>query len=80
MLPTSTYEHKEGTTDGKLPTNASLKMMNWDETKAKSTATEAKADPTHLAYFNNHGTPVNVGLQHVPDCKCQLQVGCIEQG
>ena len=35
-------------------------MMNWDETKAKSTATEAKADPTHLAYFNNHGTPVNV--------------------
>ena len=57
---TSTYEHKEGTTDGKLPTNASLKMMNWDETKAKSTATEAKADPTHLAYFNNHGTPVNV--------------------
>ena len=40
---TSTYEHKEGTTDGKLPTNASLKMMNWDETKAKSTATEAKS-------------------------------------
>ena len=31
-----------------------------DRTKAKSTATEAKADPTHLAYFNNHGTPVNV--------------------
>ncbi|KAA5378034.1 hypothetical protein F2Y61_24300, partial [Phocaeicola dorei] len=57
---TSTYEHKEGTTEGKLPTNASLKMRNWDETKAKSTATEAKADPTHLAYFNNHGTPVNV--------------------
>ena len=60
IAATSTYEHMEGTTDVKLPTKASLKMMNWDETKAKSTATEAKADPTHLAYFNNHGTPVNV--------------------
>lgn len=57
---TNTYEHKDGTTDGKLPTNASLKMMTWDENTAKSTATEAIADPTHLAYFNNNGTPVNV--------------------
>ena len=57
---TSTYEHKEGTTDGKLPTNASLKMMNWDESTDKSTAKPVDADPTHLAYFNNHGTPVNV--------------------
>ena len=57
---TSTYEHKEGTTNGKLPTNASLKMMNWDESTAKSTATPVDADPSHLAYFNNHGTPVNV--------------------
>ena len=57
---TNTYEHKDGVTDGKLPTNASLKMMNWVETSPKSTATETKADPTHLAYFNNNGTPVNV--------------------
>ena len=57
---TQTYEHKEGTTDGKMPTNASLKMMTWNENQAKSTATPAESNPTHLAYFNNHGTPVNV--------------------
>lgn len=43
-----------------MPTNASLKMMNWDESTDKSTAKPVDADPTHLAYFNNHGTPVNV--------------------
>ncbi|MGG6547072.1 UNVERIFIED_CONTAM: hypothetical protein NY100_16900, partial [Prevotella sp. 15_C9] len=35
-------------------------MMNWDESTDKSTAKPVDADPTHLAYFNNHGTPVNV--------------------
>ena len=43
-----------------MPTGRSLKMMNWDETTGKNTATEVTADPTHLAYFNDGGTPVNV--------------------
>ena len=57
---TSTYIHKDGTTDGKMPTGRSLMMMNWDDTKGKDEATEVTADPTHLAYFNDGGTPVNV--------------------
>ncbi|MEO4797749.1 hypothetical protein ABHZ39_19580 [Bacteroides uniformis] len=57
---TNTYIHKDGTTDGNMPTGRSLKMMNWDETTGKNTATEVTADPTHLAYFNDGGTPVNV--------------------
>ena len=49
--------------DGKLPTNASLKQMKATEANGvvdKAHAEQVDKDPTHLAYFNNNGTPVNV--------------------
>ena len=60
---TNTYKHTEGVKDGKLPTKASLKQMEATENGGvvdKANAQEVVSDPTHLAYFNNEGTPVNV--------------------
>ena len=60
---TNTYKHTDGVKDGKLPTNASLQQMKATETNGvvdKANAKEVAEDPTHLAYFNNNGTPVNV--------------------
>ena len=60
---TNTYKHTEGVKDGKLPTKASLKQMEATENGGvvdKANAQEVASDPTHLAYFNNEGTPVNV--------------------
>ncbi|CDF16273.1 uncharacterized protein BN821_00760 [Bacteroides sp. CAG:98] len=60
---TNTYKHTEGVKDGKLPTKASLKQMEATEKGGvvdKANAQEVASDPTHLAYFNNEGTPVNV--------------------
>ena len=60
---TNSYKHTEGVKDGKLPTNASLQQMEATETNGvvdKANAKEVTEDPTHLAYFNNNGTPVNV--------------------
>ena len=60
---TNTYKHTEGVKDGKLPTNASLKQMKATEANGvvdKANAEKVDKDPTHLAYFNNNGTPVNV--------------------
>lgn len=60
---TNTYKHTEGRKDGKLPTKASLKQMEATENGGvvdKANAQEVVSDPTHLAYFNNEGTPVNV--------------------
>ena len=68
----------EGTTDGKLPTNASLKMMNWDETKAKSTATEAKADHS-LGILQTTMNSVNVDYNMFLTVNVNYK-GCIEQG
>ena len=72
---TNTYIHKDGVTDGKLPTGRSLKQMNWDESQPKSTATETSADPTHLAYFNNSGTPVNVDYEMFVDVTVKYKWG-----
>lgn len=72
---TNTYIHKDGVTDGKLPTGRSLKQMNWDESQPKSAATETPADPTHLAYFNNSGTPVNVDYEMFIDVTVKYKWG-----
>ena len=73
----NSYEHKDGVTDGNLPTNASLKQMIWDETQAKSTAKETDKDPSHLAYFNYQGTPVNVDYQLFVDVKVDYKWGTL---
>ena len=60
---TNTYKHTEGVKDGKLPAKASLKQMKATEANGvvdKAHAEKVDKDPTHLAYFNNDGTPVNV--------------------
>ena len=72
---TNTYIHKDGVTDGKLPTGRSLKQMNWDESKSKSEAKDATSDPTHLAYFNNSGTPVNVDYEMFIDVTVKYKWG-----
>ena len=72
---TNTYIHKDGVTDGKLPTGRSLKQMNWDESTPKSQATETTSDPTHLAYFNNSGTPVNVDYEMFVDVTVKYKWG-----
>ncbi len=72
---TNTYIHKDGVTDGKLPTGRSLKPMKWDESQSKSTATYAPEDPTHLAYFNNSGTPVNVDYEMFIDVTVMYKWG-----
>ena len=76
---TSTYIHKDGVKDGVLPTGRSLKMMNWDETTSKSSATEVTSDPTHLAYFNNSGTPVNVDYFLYIDVNVQYKWGTLSK-
>ena len=73
----NSYEHKEGVTDGELPAKASLKQMIWDETQAKSTAYETDKDPSHLAYFNYEGTPVNVNYQLFVDVKVEYKWGTL---
>ena len=72
---TNTYIHKDGVTDGKLPTGRSLKQMNWDESKPKAYAQEVNSDPTHLAYFNNSGTPVNVDYEMFIDVTVKYKWG-----
>ena len=76
---TSTYIHKDGVKDGVLPTGRSLKMMDWDETTPKSSATEVKNDPSHLAYFNNAGTPVNVDYFLYIDVNVQYKWGTLSK-
>lgn len=76
---TSTYIHKDGVKDGVLPTGRSLKMMNWVETNPKSSATEVPSDPTHLAYFNNSGTPVNVDYFLYIDVNVQYKWGTLSK-
>ena len=49
--------------------------MNWDESQPKSAATETPADPTHLAYFNNSGTPVNVDYEMFIDVTVKYKWG-----
>ena len=71
---TNTYKHVEGTTDGVMPTGRSLKMMKWT-TSDKTEAEPAHADPTHLAYFNNLGTPVNVDYDLFVKVKVQCKWG-----
>ena len=71
---TNTYKHVEGTTDGVMPTGRSLKMMKWT-TGDKTQAEPADADPTHLAYFNNLGTPVNVDYDLFVKVKVQCKWG-----
>ena len=73
----NTYIHKDGVKDGKLPAKASLKQMNWDENTNKSSATEVSANPTHLAYFNFEGTPVNVDYQLFVDVQVQYKWGVL---
>ena len=72
---TNTYIHKDGVTDGKLPTGRSLKQMNWDESTPKANAQEVNSDPTHLAYFNNSGTPVNVDYEMFIDVTVKYKWG-----
>ena len=72
---TNTYIHKDGVTDGKLPTGRSLKQMEWDESKPKADAEVVKSDPTHLAYFNNSGTPVNVDYEMFIDVTVKYKWG-----
>ena len=74
-LEGNTYIHKDGVTDGELPAKASLKQMNWVEDKPKSEAEEVEQDPTHLAYFNYEGTPVNVDYQLFVDVKVNYKWG-----
>ena len=76
---TSTYIHKDGVKDGVLPTGRSLKMMNWVETDPKSKAEEVSSDPTHLAYFNNAGTPVNVDYFLYIDVNVQYKWGTLSK-
>ena len=76
---TSTYIHKDGVKDGVLPTGRSLKMMNWVETDPKSDATPVTSDPTHLAYFNNSGTPVNVDYFLYIDVNVQYKWGTLSK-
>ncbi len=75
---TSTYIHKDGVKDGVLPTGRSLKMMTWDGVD-KSTAKPATADPTHLAYFNNAGTPVNVDYYLFIDVNVKYKWGVLSK-
>ena len=72
---TNTYIHKDGVTSGVLPTGRSLKQMNWDESTPKATAVEVLSDPTHLAYFNNSGTPVNVDYELFIDVTVKYKWG-----
>lgn len=76
---TNTYIHKDGVKDGVLPTGRSLKMMDWDEATSKSTAEEVKNDPSHLAYFNNAGTPVNVDYFLYIDVNVQYKWGTLSK-
>ena len=76
---TNTYIHKDGVKDGVLPTGRSLKMMDWDEATSKSTAKEVKNDPSHLAYFNNAGTPVNVDYFLYIDVNVQYKWGTLSK-
>lgn len=52
LLPTA------GVENGPLPTNRSLKQVIRDAVTGDYTV--VTADPTHLGYYNNGGTPVNV--------------------
>lgn len=49
--------------------------MNWDESTPKATAVEVLSDPTHLAYFNNSGTPVNVDYELFIDVTVKYKWG-----
>ena len=73
----NSYEHKDGVTDGELPAKASLKQMNWVEENSKETAVEVNANPSHLAYFNYEGTPVNVNYQLFVDVKVEYKWGTL---
>lgn len=74
---TSTYIHKDGEKNGLMPTGRSLKMMKWTESQPKSTAQEVGKDPTHLAYFNNDGTPVNVNYVLYVDVNVKYKWGIL---
>lgn len=50
------YVPKDGVMDGKLPTGRSLKQV----TNPGANYVEVTENPTHLGYFNNDGTPVNL--------------------
>lgn len=77
---TNTYIHKDGVTDGKLPTSRSLKqMLATDVNNPKTTSTEVASNPNFLAYFNNSGTPVNVDYNMFVDVQVGYKWGTLGQ-
>ena len=77
---TNTYIHKDGVTDGNLPTNRSLKQMRaTDVNNPKTTSIEVPSNPNFLAYFNNSGTPVNVDYNMFIDVEVGYKWGTLSQ-
>lgn len=70
---TKSYEHTDGVKNGVMPYGSMLKQMLWDEATAKTTATETAENPSHLAYFNENGTPVNVDYKMYINVKVEYK-------
>ncbi len=80
---TSTYKHTEGVKTGAMPYGHMLKQMNWAEADEKvndkTKATEVASNPSHLAYFNENGTPVNVDYKMYVDVKVEYKWKTLEK-
>ena len=76
---TKTYIHNDNTKDGEMPYGHMLKQMLWDESKDKTTAKEVNGDPSHLAYFNENGTPVNVDYKMYVDVRVDYKWKTLEK-
>ena len=65
-----TYIHQDGTTDGNLPTDASLTQVN-------DAGESVESDPTQLRYDNALGTPVNVDYNMFIDVSVDYKWGTL---
>ncbi|MFA6887702.1 MAG: hypothetical protein WCQ65_12135, partial [Fermentimonas sp.] len=65
-----TYIHQDGTTDGNLPTDASLTQVN-------DAGESVESDPTQLRYDNALGTPVNVDYNMFIDVTVDYKWGTL---
>lgn len=70
-----TYIHQDGVTTGQLPTNRSLKQVKITDDWPIIEYIFVDNDPTHLGYFNNNGTPVNVNYNIYVDVKVGYKWG-----
>lgn len=79
----ATWIATEGVTDGPMPAGAMLKMMDWSADAPnftdKTKAVEVAANPTHLAYFNEAGTPVDFQYHLFVDVNVEYKWGTMSK-